>query len=426
MFLPVDITHPHVALVEQHIETPRVDNVPEAIRDEMARLDVAKKVRPGMAIALTAGSRGINGIPTILATVAGELKRAGAEPFIVPSMGSHGGATADGQLHVLHTLGVTEEAVGSPIRASMETVQIGRTPEGIPVHMDRLAAGADGIVVVNRVKAHTDYSGPVESGLMKMLTIGLGKHLGALTAHRHAILLGYATVIASVGREVIRRAPLLFGLGVIENAYDETAAVVASWPHDFEATDRALLERAKQIMPRLPFERLDVLIVDEMGKEISGTGMDTNVVGRRMNLSEPALASPHITRIVVRDLSARTYGSAIGIGLADFTTQRLVDKMDRQPTYINCLTANAPENGRIPMIGATDREAVDWAFLTCGAVEPADVRLTRILNTLHLERFYASEALRSEIEANQRLKIVSAWEPLAFDPTGALTPDRVS
>jgi len=426
MFLPVDITHPHVALVEQHIETPRVDNVPEAIRDEMARLDVAKKVRPGMAIALTAGSRGINGIPTILATVAGELKRAGAEPFIVPSMGSHGGATADGQLHVLHTLGVTEEAVGCPIRASMETVQIGRTPEGIPVHMDRLAAGADGIVVVNRVKAHTDYSGPVESGLMKMLTIGLGKHLGALTAHRHAILLGYATVIASVGREVIRRAPLLFGLGVIENAYDETAAVVASWPHDFEATDRALLERAKQIMPRLPFERLDVLIVDEMGKEISGTGMDTNVVGRRMNLSEPALASPHITRIVVRDLSARTYGSAIGIGLADFTTQRLVDKMDRQPTYINCLTANAPENGRIPMIGATDREAVDWAFLTCGAVEPADVRLTRILNTLHLERFYASEALRSEIEANQRLKIVSAWEPLAFDPTGALTPDRVS
>lgn len=426
MFLPVDITHPHVALVEQHIETPRVDNVPEAIRDEMARLDVAKKVRPGMAIALTAGSRGINGIPTILATVAGELKRAGAEPFIVPSMGSHGGATADGQLHVLHTLGVTEEAVGCPIRASMETVQIGRTPEGIPVHMDRLAAGADGIVVVNRVKAHTDYSGPVESGLMKMLTIGLGKHLGALTAHRHAILLSYATVIASVGREVIRRAPLLFGLGVIENAYDETAAVVASWPHDFETADQALLERAKQIMPRLPFERLDVLIVDEMGKEISGTGMDTNVVGRRMNLSEPALASPHVTRIVVRDLSARTYGSAIGIGLADFTTQRLVDKMDRQPTYINCLTANAPENGRIPMIGATDREAVDWAFLTCGAVEPADVRLTRILNTLHLERFYASEALRSEIEANQRLKIVSAWEPLAFDPTGALTPDRVS
>ena len=426
MFLHLDITHPRVALVEQHIETPRVDNVPEAIRDEMTRLGVAKRVRPGMAIALTAGSRGVNGIPTILATVAAELKRAGAEPFIVPSMGSHGGATADGQLHVLHTLGVTEEAVGCPIRASMDTVQIGRTPEGIPVHMDRLAAGADGIVVVNRVKAHTDYSGPVESGLMKMLTIGLGKHLGALTAHRHAILLSYATVIASVGREIIRRAPLLFGLGVIENAYDETAAVVASWPHDFEAADQALLQRAKQIMPRLPFERLDVLIVDEMGKEISGTGMDTNVLGRRMNLSEPALTSPHITRIVVRDLSARTYGSAIGIGLADFTTQRLVDKMDRQPTYINCLTANAPENGRIPMIGATDREAVEWAFLTCGAVEPADVRLTRILNTLHLERFYASEALRPEIEANPRLKIASAWAPLAFDPAGALTPDRVS
>jgi len=425
MLIPVDIAFPRWILVEQHIETPRLADVPGTIRAEMARLGVAQKVRPGMRIAITAGSRGISGIPMILATIVGELKRLGAEPFLVPCMGSHGGATAEGQLEVLHSLGITEETVGCPIYSSMETVQIGVTPEGIPVLIDKIAAGADGIVVVNRIKAHTEYTGPVESGWMKMLTIGLGKHQGALMAHRNAVQLSYRVAIVSVAREIIRRAPILFGLGVVENAYDQTAYVVAAWPQDFEETEKRWLQRAKELMPRLPFHQLDILIVDEIGKELSGAGMDPNVIGRRMVFGEPEPTSPVITRIVVRDLSEKTYGSGIGIGLADFTTQRLVNKLDHRPTYINCLTAMTPEKARIPMIGQTDREAIEWAFLTIGNVEPFNARVVRIRNTLHLEHFYASEALWPEIQANPKLKVIGEWEPMTFDAAGMLQPDRV-
>ena len=213
-------------------------------------------------------------------------------------MGSHGGATAEGQVAVLHSLGITEEAVGCPIRSSMDTVQIGVTGQGIPVLIDRLAAAADGIVVVNRIKAHTEYTGPVESGWMKMLTIGLGKHQGALMAHRNAVQITYREAIVAVAREIIRRAPLLFGLGLVENAYDQTAEVVAAWPQDFEETEMAMLRRAKALMPRLPFDKLDILIVDEIGKEISGSGMDPNVIGRRMVFGEPEPPGPSIIRIV--------------------------------------------------------------------------------------------------------------------------------
>lgn len=423
--IPIDITFPRWILVKQHIETPRLEDVPGAIRAEMTRLGVAQKVRPGMRIAITAGSRGITGIPMILATIVGELKRLGAEPFLVPCMGSHGGATAEGQLDVLRSLGITEEAVGCPIYSSMEVVQIGVTPEGIPVLIDKIAAGADGIVVVNRIKAHTEYTGPVESGWMKMLTIGLGKHQGALMAHRNALQLSYRVAIVSVAREIIRRAPILFGLGVVENAYDQTAYVVAAWPQDFEETEKRWLQRAKELMPRLPFHRLDILIVDEIGKEISGAGMDPNVIGRRMVFGEPEPTSPIITRIVVRDLSEKTYGSGIGIGLADFTTQRLVDKLDHRPTYINCLTAMAPEKARLPMIGRNDREAIEWAFLTIGNVDPPNARVVRIRNTLHPEYFYASEALWPEIRANPKLQVIGEWEPITFDAAGMLQPDRV-
>jgi hypothetical protein len=403
-----------------------VADVPAAIIAEMRRLGVAEKVRPGMRVAVTAGSRGINGIPTILATVVGELTRLGAQPFLVPCMGSHGGATAEGQLAVLHSLGITEATVGCPIYASMETVQLGVTPaEGIPVLIDKIASEADGIVVVGRIKAHTDYTGPIESGLMKMLTIGLGKHAGALTAHKNAVQLSHAVAFVSVAREVIRRARLLFGLGVIENAYDETAEVVAAWPADFEATEQTLLQRAKALMPRIPFEQFELLVVDEIGKEISGTGMDTNIIGRRLIFGEPAPISPVITRIVVRDLSSHSYGNGIGLGMADFTTQRLVDKLDRRPMYVNCLTAMVPENGRIPMTAEHDREAIEWALLTSGNIPPLQARVVRIKNTLHLERFYASEALLPEIAANRRLRVVSDWAPMAFDATGMLLPDKI-
>jgi hypothetical protein len=376
-----------------------------------------------MRVAITAGSRGITGIPAILATVVEELRRFGAEPFVVPAMGSHGGATAEGQTAVLYSLGITEEAVGCPIRATMETVQLGVTSEGIPVFLDRLAAEADGIVVVNRVKAHTDFSGPVESGLMKMLTIGLGKHRGALAAHSHSVRLTYPVVVASVAREVIRRAPLLFGLALIENAYDQTAEVVGVRPADFEQTEQALLLRAKALMARLPFDRIDVLIVDEIGKEVSGAGLDPNVIGRMPHADGPQ--TPVITRIVLRDLSPRTYGNAIGVGLGDYTTRRLVDKIDPHPTYINTLTSISPDKARIPMTAETDREAVEWALMTIGPVDPAQARVVRIQNTLHLERLYISEALHVEAEAHPALELIGPWAPMQFDDAGALSPDRV-
>jgi len=257
------------------------------------------------------------------------------------------------------------------------------------------------------------------------LTIGLGKHQGALMAHRHAIQLTYPVAIVAVAREIIRKAPLLFGLGVIENAYDQTAEVIAALPQDFEETEKAVLQRAKALMPRLPFPKLDILIVDEIGKELSGAGMDPNVIGRRMVFGEAEPTSPVITRIVLRDLTEKTYGSGIGLGLADFVTQRLVDKLDHRPTYINCLTAMAPEKGRIPMTAQTDREAVEWAFITAGAVEPPRARVVRIKNTLHPERLYASEALLPEIQANSNLKIVGAWQPMSFDAAGMLQPERM-
>lgn len=420
--MPIDVVFPKVALVEQHIAMPRLPDVAEAVRAEMARLGVAARVRPGMAVAVTAGSRGVANIALILATVVAELRRMGAAPFLVPCMGSHGGATAAGQVEVLRSLGITEETVGCPIRASMEAVQVGVTPEGIPVFQDRLAFESDGIVVVNRIKAHTDFTGPVESGLMKMLTIGLGKHRGALAAHRHAIRHTYRVVIASMAREVIRRTPLLFGLGLVENANDETAIVAALWPEDFEAVERNLLLRAKELMARLPFHQLDALLIDRMGKEISGSGMDSNVLGRRLVFGEGEPDSPRITRIAVCDLTEASHGNAIGIGLADYTTRRLVSKIDRTQTYINGLTSGSPERARLPMVAADDREATEWTLLTCGAVDTANARLVRIQDTLHLERFYASEALLPAIAADPRLRVVGALAPLMFDEAGRLAP----
>jgi hypothetical protein len=235
--------------------------------------------------------------------------------------------------------------------------------------------------------------------------------------------LGYPVVVAAVGREVIRRAPLLFGLGIIENGYDQTAEVVAVWPDELEETEKAMLLRSKALMPRIPFPQLDILVVDEIGKEISGAGMDPNIIGRlpRSDGSQ----WPVITRIVLRDLSEHTYGNGIGIGMADFVTQRLVDKLDRRPTYINSLTSQSTDKVRIPITAATDREAVEWAFMTVGPVESDQARVMRIQNTLHLQRFYASEALRPEIEADPALEVIADWQPMAFAADGMMHPGRV-
>jgi hypothetical protein len=414
------MSFPQMFLAERKLESPRIEDVRQAIITEMQKLNLRSKIKLGMSIAITAGSRGITNNVLILETVATELKRYGANPFFIPTMGSHGGATAEGQRHILQALGITEQSVGCPIISQMDVAELGHTKEGIPVYIDKVAVSADGIVVINRVKPHTEYKGEIESGLMKMMTIGLGKHKGGYTAHSYAVQLGYQTAIPSVARMILKKAPIFFGLAVVENAYDETAIVSAVEPLLFEETDKNLLKKARDFLPRLPFNNMDILIVNEMGKEISGTGIDTNIIGRVMFVGGPEPDWPKITRIVVLDLTDKTCGSAIGVGLADFVTRRLVNKIDYPVTYVNCFTAMTPEKGRIPVTGETDKEAIEWAFQTIGAIEPRDARVVKIKNTLHLDRLYISRALVSELKEKPEWVISEQPAELAFNEAGDL------
>jgi hypothetical protein len=348
------------------------------------------------------------------------LKTIGAKPFVIPAMGSHGGGTADGQLDVLRHYGITEDSMGVPLRATMEVVQIGETPDGLPVWLDKYAAEADHIGVINRVKPHTDFSGAIESGLFKMMTIGLGKYHGAQHYHRSNVQYGYEHVIRTVGRTVLTHARIAFGLGIIENGYDQTAIIQAVPASQFEATELKLQALSKQLVARLPFDFIHLLIVEEMGKNISGAGMDTKVIGRIMNIIEESPKHPRILRIYVRDLHDDSYGNATGVGLADFVSRRLVNKIDSTATYINCLTGLSPESARIPITVDTDHEAVEAALGTIGLVKPEAARIVRIKNTLFLEELDVSDALLPEVKQRDTLEILWGPKGLTFDNAGAL------
>ncbi len=407
-------------LARRNTKPRKIIDIRETILNEMRRLDIQNKTKPRMRVAITAGSRGISNNALILGTVVSELKSYGCRPFLVPSMGSHGGGTPEGQLEVLRGLGVTETSIGCPIISQMDVVKLADTVEGFPVFIDKAAAGADGIVVVNRIKPHTEYSGNVESGLFKMMVIGLGKLKGALTAHQYTVKYGYEFAILSIGREILKSAPILFGLAVVENNYDEIDKVVVLWPDLFEENEKTLLKKAKTFLATLPFKKLDILIVDEMGKEISGTGIDTNVIGRIMFTGSPEPKHPRITRIVVLDLTEESHGNALGVGLADFVTRRLVNKIDHRTTYINCFTAMTPEKARIPAMAETDQEAIDWAFQTIGAIEPQQARVVKIRNTLHLNEIFISQSLVSEIKAETGWEIEKKGHEMRFDSKGNL------
>ncbi len=412
---------PNVIRVRQRFPGPAVADVPAAVAAALAPLQLAGHMRPGATAAVTAGSRGIANIAAITRAVLDALKAAGARPFVFPSMGSHGGATAEGQVEVLCKYGITEEAMGVPIRSTMETVPVG-TALGIPVLLDRSAAEADHVVAINRVKAHTDFAGEIESGLFKMLAVGLGNHEGATLCHRANFAHGYEKVCREVGAALLRTGKILFGLGIVENAYHQTAKLQALRPEEFEAGEKVLLREAKAWAGRLPSAEADVLVVETMGKTISGTGIDSKVIGRAHYIRPAPPPMPHITRVVVCDLSDDSYGNAHGVGMADFITTRLARKIDAKMMAINSITSTLPELARIPLAFDTDREAIRAALETAGLAAPERARVIRIRNTLDLAEVEMSEAYAGALRARPDLEPLGPPHPMPFDASGNLVP----
>lgn len=409
--------------LRQNFPRPRVENIPATVGETLATLHLGTKIKRGQSVALTAGSRGIANIALILKSAVQYLRDLGAQPFLVPAMGSHGGATAEGQVEVLHGYGITEEFVGAPIRSSMEVIHLGDTPEGWPVFLDKNASTADHIGVVARIKPHTSYNGPIESGLLKMMMIGLGKRHGA--AHYHRVLLEqpYDPVVRAVSRVMRAKAPIAFGLATIENGYDETAHIEACLPADFEPVEERLLVKAKEWLGRLPFHEADLLIIDEIGKDISGSGMDTNVVGRKRALrSETVQNQPNMRYIFLRGLTEHTHGNACGIGFADFCTTRLVKAMDYHATRINCVTSGYPEGANISVHYDTDREVVDAALAIIGSRKPEHARIMHIKNTLMLAEVEVSEPCVNELKPMTKFDVLRGPYELTFDPQGNLAP----
>jgi hypothetical protein len=410
------MSYPRMIRVRQHFDAPTLDDIPAAVRQEVASLELSGKVKPGESVAISVGSRGIANIALIIKSLVEELKGIGLEPFLVPAMGSHGGGTAEGQRGIIESYGVTEEYTGAPIKASMETVQVGEIEGSVPVLFDKHAYEADHVAVVGRVKPHTGFVGEIESGLHKMMLIGLGKHKGAAIYHQAIVQYSFDRIVRAVGQTVIDKCGVLLGLGIVENPYDKTALIKAVAPDEFVEREKELLILAKKWMPRLPFEQIDLLIVDEIGKNISGSGLDTNVVGRKYHDHHAAEKEyPKVTRIYARDLTEETHGNASGLGMAEYIHQQIVDKMDREATYINCLTGNAPTGAAIPIYYENDRKVLDIALKTIGYIEPPDAKVVRILNTLELGEIQVSEAYLPQVERHQDLEVVGAAKDMEFD-----------
>lgn len=417
--------YPQIFRVRQMFESQQVDDIPATVAAELAKLNLGERVKPGQAVAITAGSRGIANIAVILRAAVQHFQRLGAKPFIVPAMGSHGGGTAAGQRELIEGYGITEEFCGCEIRAGMETIIVCQAAEGFPVHFDQHAFAADHVLVVGRIKPHTGFVGDIESGLMKMMLIGLGKHSGAKIYHRAIMNHSFGQIVRSVGREVLSKCRVVAGLGIVENAYDQTAKIAAVAPEEFEEREKELLVIAKAWLPRLPFPTADILLIDQIGKNISGTGMDTNVIGRKYN-DHVAMENewPKVKRIVVRNLTDATHGNATGIGIAEFCRSRVVERMDAKITRINCLTGGHPTAAMLPLDYPTDREILDAALPTIGLTDPPDARLMWFHNTLEVAEVECSVTYLAEARERRDLTILGDPRPLPFDAQGNL-PDAV-
>ena len=398
------IALPRMFRVRQMFDAPRVADPAAAVAGELARPGIRALVRPGARVAVAVGSRGIRGIDRIVRAAVDGLKAAGAAPFIVPAMGSHGGATAEGQRDLIGRYGVTEQAMGVPVMSSMATTVIAETAGGVPIHFSSEALAADLVVPIARVKPHTDFRGRVESGLCKMLAIGLAKHAGCSRLHREGFP-RFAELLPEVASRVLERANVGFGIAIVENACDETAHVEAVPAADFLRRDAELLVMAKRLMARIMLPSIDVLVVQEIGKDVSGAGMDPNIMGRTVKGPLAGYDGPEIKRIVVLGLTEATHGNAIGIGAADYTLEAVVDEIDREATYANSIAAGYPESGRIPIALADEAEAIRASLGFTPGVDLARPRVVRIRNTLDLRTIEVSEALLDDVRREPRLAL---------------------
>ncbi|WP_102348367.1 lactate racemase domain-containing protein [Bacillus sp. Marseille-P3661] len=405
-----DVKLPKMVKVKQNFYAPEVEDVAAEVHKVINEAGVLSRIEKGDKVAIAVGSRGVAKINVLAREVVNAVKSVGGEPFVFPAMGSHGGATAEGQKGVLEHMGVTEEFIGAPIRATMEVVKVGELDNGVPCYVDKYAYEADKIIVINRIKAHTAFRGKYESGLMKMMTIGLGKQKGADAAHQYGF--GYmAKHVEEIANIVMKKAPVIFGLGSIENAYDHVAKIVALPVERIPEEEPALLQEAKGLMARIMFENIDVLVVDEMGKDISGDGMDPNIIGRYA--TPYASGGPDVKRIVVLDLTKVTHGNANGIGLADIITKKLFDQIDYVQGFANGLTSTVTDVVKVPMFMETNELAVKAGVKTCNTFDKENVKIVRIKNTLEVGEIWISEGLLEAAKNNPEIEILS--EPFEME-----------
>lgn len=417
----LDVALPKMVHVRQKFQLPRIDDVTATVVSEFAKPGIQSKITPGMTVALGVGSRGVNNIAECVKAVVTQLKALGAEPFVFPAMGSHGGATAEGQKEVLDGYGVTEAYIGCPVKSSMEVVEIGKADDGMPVYLDKFAAEADAIALVCRIKPHTNFRAPIESGIVKMLTIGMGKIIGASTLHTYGMDM-FGELLPKAAKIIMGTKNVLFGVAMIENAADETAIIEVVPSEQIFDREPELQILAKQYMPMLQFDEIDVLVVEKIGKNISGSGMDPNITGRNCRQVEWDM-KPHVKKIAVLGLTPETHGNATGLGAADVITMDVYRELDIAKTYANVITSTYLDGAAIPIIMNSDQEAIQLAVKTVVRVKPQDTKIVRISTTLEVMDIHVSENLLPHIKNNpDKFEILSDAQPFKFDTKGKLYP----
>lgn len=409
-----------VKKIKQNFDRTKIDDLSEYIHQSFKNSDLKNRIKPVYRIGITVGSRGITNLNIIVRAIVFELKNMGASTFIIPAMGSHGGANSKGQKEILASYGITEETVGAPIISSMDVIKLGEVKKRIPVYFSKDALKADGIIALNRIKMHTDFKSKIiESGISKILVIGLGKAKGAASIHSMGVY-GLKSVIPQAVELIIKKAPIIQGIGILENSYGQTMKISFIPPEDIIKIEPKLLEESKQLMPKLPIDEIDILISQEIGKNISGTGFDTNVIGRLHINGEKEPEQPKIKKLVVFDLTKESHGNAFGIGLADITTKRLVGKINFKNMYTNAITSTFLNRCKIPITMDNEKEAIKVALKTCWQIEPGNLKLIIMKNTIDLEYLYVSETVWNKIKNNKNIRSCGEWEKLTFDKNGRM------